>query len=112
MADPLTEGEREAVRMMMARIRHILQPTTLSVTVFGSRARGEGGPESDVDLLVVLDRDDFSVRRVVFDLAYEVYLATDVLLSPLVVSPAALTAIRRSNRQLIQDIERDGVLVG
>jgi predicted nucleotidyltransferase len=104
-------AERDAVHTLLERIRQEMRTTTVSATAFGSRARGEGGPESDLDLLVVLDRDDLPVRRQVFDLAYEVFLATDVLISPLVVSRTGLAALRQSGRRLIRDIERDGVLV-
>jgi predicted nucleotidyltransferase len=37
--------------------------TPLRVIVFGSLARGEEGPESDIDLLVVVDEVDRSERR-------------------------------------------------
>lgn len=33
-----------------------------AVILFGSRARGDAGPDSDVDLLVI-DKDDFSAQR-------------------------------------------------
>lgn len=110
--DPLTSVERDAVHALLERVRNEVHTATVSATLFGSRARGEGGPESDLDLLVVLDRDDFATRCKVFDLAYEVFLATDVLISPLVISSSGLATLRSSGRRLIRDIEREGVLVG
>jgi uncharacterized protein len=110
--DSLTQVEREAVSAFLDRIRRDLPTAMVSATVFGSRARGEGGPESDLDLLVVLDRDDLPVRCQVFDLAYEVFLETDVLISPLVVSRHGFATLQQSGRRLGREIERDGVLVG
>jgi predicted nucleotidyltransferase len=109
--DPLTRVEREAVHILLERIRHELHSARVSATVFGSRARGEGDPESDLDLLVVLERDDFETRQRVFDLAYEVYLETDVMIAPLVMSQEALDTLRQSGRRLAREIERDGVPV-
>jgi len=108
---PLTTGEREAVQLFLERVRSDLRRVDISATVFGSRARGEGDPESDLDILLVIEQDDLPIRRRIFDLAYEVFLATDVLISPLVVSRGGLVELRERGRHLIQDIERDGVLI-
>jgi len=112
MGPSLIAAEREAVRDFLERIRRELQQAIVSAVAFGSRARGESGPESDLDVLLVLDQDDLPTRRRVFDLAYEVFLATDVLISPLVISREGFAALKRSGRRIIRDIERDGVPVG
>jgi hypothetical protein len=44
-------------------------------------------------------------------LAYEVYLETDVMIAPLVLSRGALDALKQSGRRLAREIERDGVAV-
>ena len=55
--------------------------------------------------------DDLPIRRHIFDLAYEVFLETDVLISPLVLSREGLATLKRNGRRLARDIERDGVAV-
>lgn len=50
MGEQVTEAEIEAIAQQIAR-----DFDPVKVVLFGSRARGEAGPESDVDLLVVLD---------------------------------------------------------
>ncbi len=45
-----------------------------AIILFGSRARGDAGPDSDVDLLVV-DREPFSRTRRRFDEANRLYMA-------------------------------------
>ncbi len=61
-----------AVETMVDRIVARFQPRR--VLLFGSRARGTAGPESDVDLLVVFDqvadkrRAAVEIRRVLSDL--------------------------------------------
>jgi predicted nucleotidyltransferase len=57
----------------------------LSLRLFGSRARGEGTEESDLDVLViVMEKDRALCRRIVeesleVDLAYEINLAPTIL---------------------------------
>jgi predicted nucleotidyltransferase len=105
----LSSAEHQAVHTFLARIRDELSVSTVTATVFGSRARGEGRPESDLDLLVVLERDDFATRRRIFDVAYEVYIETDIMIAPLVISRGALNTLKQSGRRLAREIERDGV---
>lgn len=45
-----------------------------AIILFGSRARGDAGPDSDVDLLVV-EREPFSRTRRRFDEANRLYMA-------------------------------------
>jgi len=111
MGLPLSDDERSAAARFLGRVRETFPKENVSGILFGSRARGEGRRESDLDLLVVVDADDLAVRRKILDLAYEEFLQTDVLVSPLVLSRDAFAALRRAGRRLARDIERDGVAV-
>ena len=51
MVHRMAQGERQ-IRTMVRRIVERFDPD--QVILFGSRARGDAGPESDVDLLVVM----------------------------------------------------------
>jgi predicted nucleotidyltransferase len=83
----LPESERlallEAARELRARF-----PVD-SLSLFGSKARGDSDAESDIDLLVLtsrpLTRDE---KHRLIDVLFDVGLARDVVFSPLVV-PAA-----------------------
>lgn len=111
MAGPLTEQEREAVGLFLRRVRDTFPHEEVAGILFGSRARGEGRADSDVDVLVVLRTDDLPIRRHIFDLGYEVFLRTDVLISPLVVSREGFATLKQQGRRLVREIERDGVPV-
>lgn len=51
----LTERERETVQLFASRLRDALGDDLRALWLYGSRARGEAHPESDVDLLVIAD---------------------------------------------------------
>lgn len=60
---PLFEAERARVRAIFDSLREALEAevargTVRTLAVYGSAARGEDGPGSDLDLLVVTDEED------------------------------------------------------
>lgn len=53
--------------------------------LFGSHARGDAQPDSDVDLLVVVEEEDVvRARQVVSECAWEAGFGSGVILSPVV----------------------------
>lgn len=59
---------REAVEAILAR----LEPKPRLIVLFGSEARGEATPDSDIDLLLLLDRDDENLVAAAQDAVYDV----------------------------------------
>jgi predicted nucleotidyltransferase len=50
----LAPNEQAAIRRYIAGIRERFPKDVLSVTLFGSKARGDANTESDIDLLVLV----------------------------------------------------------
>jgi predicted nucleotidyltransferase len=81
-----------ALTEFVKRLRHHLSGNVVDVRLFGSEARGEATPESDIDVLVVVQPDG---QRVAFedriiDLAFDVNLDFGVYISPRVITPGIL----------------------
>jgi len=57
-----------------------------SITLFGSVARGTASVDSDIDLLVVIDEEDFRLRRELVGLSFDILLETGGDLSVKVLS--------------------------
>ena len=73
--------------------------------LFGSRARGEGHDASDLDVLVLVTDLTASERRDVIDAAYDLELASGLLIEPIVRDAAAW----RPDVGLGREIARDGL---
>ena len=77
------------------------------VVLYGSVARGEPGPQSDVDLLVLLEGPlDYprELRRIV-DLLYPKQLESPYLISA---KPAPYSRFERGSLQLYRNAKREG----
>ena len=107
MADPL----QEALRV----IKTALTKKGIGVErvfLFGSRARGEAGPDSDFDFYVLIDRDlDFPQRHEIItgikrQLA-KFHVPNDIVLR----SASRFEEIKDFPGHLAHDVAREGVLV-
>jgi predicted nucleotidyltransferase len=78
--------------------------------VYGSTARNDASPESDIDLLVLLHEpfEYFQELETIVDLLYPVQLASERLISA---KPAAVDAFERGDLQLYRNAKREGMRV-
>lgn len=96
---------RRRVLDLLTELVRDLQPEPLHVGVFGSFARGDAGPQSDIDLLVVIapDRDRHDERWVaqLREASDRALAATGNRLEPLVVTAASLRESRAIEEPLV-----------
>lgn len=78
--------------------------------LFGSLARGEAGPDSDIDLLVVLDAvRSHADRTAAMDAAADVALEYKLPLECLVLGEADLLRLRELETALARALDEEGV---
>ena len=87
-------------------VRELAREGVEYAALFGSAARGELGPDSDVDLLIV-SRTPKAVHNAIVDLADEVHRLFGRPLSPLVLGPAEFRKVRSS--RLGESLRREGI---
>jgi predicted nucleotidyltransferase len=98
-----------ALRRFKQELDRRFSERLLKVVLFGSYATGRVHGDSDVDVLVLLARRLPGDGRVAVDAAVSVMLEyPDVVLSPIVSTVEEFAELRRRERRLALDIERDG----
>jgi predicted nucleotidyltransferase len=105
----LTRNDRVAIARYIELIRDRFTDRILSVTLFGSKARGDADDESDIDVLVIVDADDEALRPELWRIASDVSLDYYVVISPRVFSKARWAETRRIWMPLYRAVQADGV---
>jgi predicted nucleotidyltransferase len=83
---------KRALDRFAAHAREVLGPKLLELRLFGSEARGEAGPDSDLDVLVVVqpDTERVALEDRIIDIAFDVNLEFGLYISPRVVTRGIL----------------------
>ncbi len=107
--DQLNPKEREAILEFVQLLEQRLGDLVCSVALFGSKARGESTPDSDLDVLVVVDSDDWRLHKQVRYLAADICLKYELNLSPRVWSVAHRREMEAMNSLLHQNIQSESI---
>jgi predicted nucleotidyltransferase len=81
------------------------------VIIFGSRARGKSSPDSDLDIFVEVSQVTPELRQQIYDAAWEVGFANEIVISTFLASTAALVNSPLAANPILCAIDEDGVVV-
>jgi len=96
----------EILQEIVRRIAEVAQPE--KIILFGSAARGEAGPDSDLDLLVVIDTPH---RRRLAQMIYKNLIGLRQSIDVVVVTPEDIRRYMDSPALIIQPALREGRIV-
>jgi predicted nucleotidyltransferase len=81
------------------------------MVVYGSRARGDADPESDLDFFIEVTDLNAEIRNQIQTAAWEVSLEKGVMISTFIASSYSLEHSLLAANPLLKSIEIDGVVV-
>lgn len=107
----MTPQERKALDGFVAAVRSYYGERLDDILVFGSRARGDNKPDSDLDLAVILHDGDWKASRevvVMADMTYDTLMASGLFIQPVPISLTAWkTPQNQPNRDFLEAIQRE-----
>lgn len=80
----LTKTEQSTLDRVIQHIRDVCKDNLVSVILYGSKARGDSSPESDIDIMILVhnrdkvDRDKLYDFLLLDDIGYEVNFSLNV----------------------------------
>lgn len=105
----LTENDKNAIAEFLAKLRKILGEKLVMVKLFGSKARGDDDPFSDIDLFVVARQFDRGTREAITPFVVDINLKYNVVLSPIIHSLAEYEDPRLKITPFFKKVMSEGI---
>ena len=107
----LTPDEQSWLEAYRQTLREHFPRLIEDIIIFGSKARGDAGPDSDVDVLIVLREGDRQTKREVRRLGHHLAVLSDAVPSIMVYTKAEWTERGQDGSPFYRAVMRDGVHV-
>lgn len=107
----LNEKEQQALRKFRLALEEALIDNLLEVKLFGSKARGDARKDSDIDVLIIISSNDWRMCDVVYGIATDILLETEVSISPKVISRKEYNQLYNTGSPFIKNVIREGITV-
>jgi len=113
LLDPLFRAERDLPEDLVDELAASFQNLAVSIVLFGSYARGDQTPASDVDVVLVAENDatKAALESAAADRAIEFREKFGASLSYLAYTHEEAAALLHTSPELAESIRRDGVVV-
>ena len=104
-----TPEQHRAVLEFAQKVRQTKDGRILKTILIGSVARGDFGPDSDIDIVVVAEGVDTDFKCDVWDIGADVSLARSVVLNVHIYSHARWARMQQENTAFWRNVQRDGI---
>jgi len=107
----MTTEIKQALAELRDALQKLLGDNLLEVRLFGSRARGDAEPDSDVDVCLLVKRRSRMLRGKILDIAAELSLKYELLIMPLIMTPAELADEEDMETLLYSSLMKEGIVI-
>ncbi|ACK41440.1 MULTISPECIES: nucleotidyltransferase domain-containing protein [Dictyoglomus] len=107
--DHLEESERIILKELKTKLLELLGSNLEAVILFGSKARGDYDNDSDIDVAIIVNYLDRNLKRNILSIVTNLETEYGIPLSTLVISREEFELLKRRERRIALDIEREGI---
>ena len=106
---PLNDHDLIVARELKERLVHLAP--LVDFRIFGSRARGDAEPESDMDIFIEFEKVDKRLEERVSDAAWEIGFDRGLVICPLVFSRQEVEKSPLRSSPILKAIRAEGIKV-
>jgi predicted nucleotidyltransferase len=105
----LRKNEENAIHSLKERLKN--RYSLLDFRIFGSKSRGDDSVYSDIDVMIELEESNYLIESDIYDLAFDINLENDCLLSLTIFSRKELDEGPLSESPIYKTIMKEGVFI-
>ena len=105
----LTPNERSAIEQAVQEVKNKFTDQVRYVALFGSKARGDFNPDSDIDLLIISESDDWRIRHAICEPIYDVNIDHGLLIAPRVIGWERFRSLSFQQADLFANLRQDAI---
>lgn len=102
-------GEQTAIQKLLKKLVELYPDNIQRVILFGSKARGDFNADSDTDLLVLADRENWTLRNDIWKTAAHIELDYDLIFNIQLISIERWTQMSEERFSICRNVEREGI---
>ena len=111
MTGKLNNIEETAVKEFKDKLSSALGPKLKKLLLFGSKARGDFKPGSDIDVFILVDKSDINTRRLIASFTTDILINSNILLSPKIIEESHFNFLKQLKTAFAKNIEKDGIII-
>jgi len=109
MLEHLSSEEQHVLQELKKTLEEGLGSQLVKIALFGSKARGDFDPDSDLDVAVVVRGLTRKLKNRIYNDVGELELEYLIPLSTFVISEEQFDFLKKRERRIALDIEREGI---
>jgi predicted nucleotidyltransferase len=109
LSELLAPNELQAVERFVGQLFESYPDRVRRTILFGSKARGDSSIWSDIDILVIVDDEEWQFKHAISSLGADISLEFDVLIGPRVISEERWERMGREDFGLYRNIAAEGI---
>lgn len=105
----LNAKERQGVNVFSERVRQFLGTSLLDLRIFGSKVRGDFDKESDIDMMLVIESEDWHIQEEITKISADINMEFDCNISPVIYTRLEHEKNKYFKTLFIQEVEKEGI---